>query len=104
MVLNMRPSRFKYITKLEHAHWLLEGKVFHQTLGYFRDYEDGEAKQVVGDEFESTLIFRPQGGLHINNQTQRTSGPMEAGFESSARASEIFIFCVSFVLTEELKK
>lgn len=99
----MNHSRFKYVSKLEHAHLLLEGKVFHQTLGYFRDYEDSVAKQVVGDEFESTRIFRPRDGLLVNNETCGTSGLLEIGFESSARAGEIYIFCVSFSLTEELK-
>jgi len=100
----MKHSRFKYVSKLEHAHLLLDGKVFHQTLGYFRDYEDSEAKQVIGDEFESTRIFRPVGGLQVNNQTRGTLGPLEMGFEPSARAGEIYVFCVSFALTDELKR
>ncbi len=100
----MKHSRFKYVSKPEHAHQLLEGKVFHQTLGYFRDYEDSEAKQVIGDEFESTRIFRPVDGLQVNNQTRGTSGPLEMGFESSARVGEIYVFCVSFALTEELQR
>lgn len=82
----------------------MAGKVFHQTLGFFRDYEDKAAKQIIGDEFESTRIFRPVDGLHVNNQTQGTSGQLQMGFESSARAGEIYIFCLSLVLTDELKK
>jgi len=100
----MKHSRFKYVSKLEHAQLLLDGKVFHQTLGYFRDYEDSLAKQVVGDEFESTRIFRPVDGLQVNNQTRGTSGSLQMGFESSVRAGEIYVFCVSVALTEELKK
>ena len=104
MVLEMNHSRFKYVSKLEHAHLLLNGSVFHQTLGYFRDYEDSEAKQVLGDEFESTRIFRPVNGLQVNNQTRATSGTVQMGFESSVRAGEIYVFCVSFAFTEGLKK
>jgi hypothetical protein len=33
----MKHSRFKYVSTLAHAHLLIDGKVFHQTLGYFRD-------------------------------------------------------------------
>lgn len=102
--LQMKHSRFKYVSKLEHAELLLDGKVFHQTLGYFRDYEDSMAKQVIGDEFESMRIFRPVDGLQVNNQTRGTSGPLQMGFESSVRAGEIYVFCVSFALTEELKE
>ncbi len=81
----------------------MEGKVYHQTLAFFRDYEDkAVAKQVIGDEFEATRISRPVEGLHVNNQTQDTSGLLQIRFESSARADEIYIFCVSFVFTDEL--
>ncbi len=104
MVLELKHSRFKYVSKSEHARLLLDGKVFHQTLGYFRDYEDSEAEQVIGDEFESTRIFRPADGLLVNNQAHGTSGSFQMGFESSVRAGEIYVFCVSFALTEELKK
>jgi hypothetical protein len=36
----MKHRRYKYVRKLEHADLLLGGKVFNQTLAYFRDYED----------------------------------------------------------------
>jgi hypothetical protein len=100
----LKHSRYKYFSQLDHAKQFIAGKVYHQTLAFFRDYEDKAAKQVVGDEFESTRIFRPVDGLHVNNQTQGTSGPWQMGFESSARAGEIYVFCVSFALNDELKK
>jgi hypothetical protein len=100
----MKHSRFKYVSKLEYAHLLLEGKAFHQTLGYFRDYEDSAAKQIIGDEFESTRLFRPVDGLQFNNQTRGTSGRVQMGFESSVRAGEIYVFCAACGLTDELAR
>lgn len=100
----MKRSLYKYVPKLDYAQSFLSGKVFHQTLGYFRDYEDSNAKQVIGDEFESTHIFRPTGGLQINNLTNDTSSLLDMGFESSVRAGEIYVFCVSLEMTEALRK
>ena len=98
----MKHSRYKYFSKMNYARQFMAGKVYHQTLGYFRDFEDGASKQVIGDEFESTRIYRPADGLQVNNLTQGTSFPLQMGFESSARAGEIFIFCFSLALTDEL--
>jgi hypothetical protein len=98
----MKPL-YKYVSKVDYAHSLLAGKVFHQTLGYFRDYEDSNDQQVIGDEYESTRLYRPHSGLRVNNLTNSTSGLMDMGFESSTRAGEIYVFCVSLQITAELK-
>ena len=98
----MKHSRYKYFSSIDYARQFQAGRVYHQTLGYFRDYEDGASKQVIGDEFESTRIYRPVDGLPVNNQTQGVSFPLQMGFESSARAGEIFVFCLSLGLTDEL--
>jgi hypothetical protein len=98
----MKHSRYKYFSNIDYARRFMAGSVYHQTLGYFRDYEDGAAKQVVGDEFESTRLYRPVDGLQVNNLTQGTAFPLQMGFESSARAGEIFVFCLSLALTDEL--
>src|SRR6266851_3315390 len=100
----VKPSLFKYVSKLDYAYSFLGGRVFHHTLGYFRDYEDSAANQVIGDEFESTRIFRPHSGLHLNNLSNGTSDPLDTGFESSVRAGEIYIFCASLKMTETLKE
>ena len=98
----MRHSRYKYFSNIAYARQFLDGKVYHQTLAFFRDYEDTVAKQVVGDEFESTRLYRPADGLQINNLTRGTSFPLQMGFESSARAGEIYVFCASFAFSREL--
>ena len=98
----MKHSRYKYFSNVDFARRFMEGSVYHQTLAWFRDYEDAAAKQVIGDEFESTRIYRPADGLQVNNLTQGTSFPLQMGFESSARAGEIYVFCMSLGLTDEL--
>jgi hypothetical protein len=98
----MRHSRYKYFSDLGHAKKFLDGGIFHQTLGFFRDYEDAAAKQVIGDQFESTRIYRPADGLPINDLTHGKSFNLDMGFEATVRAGEIYVFCVSLALTEEL--
>jgi hypothetical protein len=95
---------YKYVSKVDYAHLLLAGKVFHQTLGYFRDYEDSNAKQVIGDQYESIHLYQPLNGLQVNNHTTGTSSLLGMGFESSTRAGEIYVFCASLYMTDELKE
>ena len=43
----MRHSRYKYFSSLDYANQFIDGKMFHQTAAYFRDYEDKEAQQIT---------------------------------------------------------
>jgi hypothetical protein len=95
---------FKYFSALEYAQSFMNGEIYHQTLGYYRDYEDATAKRVIGDEFESTRIFRPKWGVVLNNKMTGRPHLVDGGFESSIRAGEIFVFCFSLDFTEELKQ
>lgn len=100
----IKRSLFKYFSDHAYAKQFLNGRVYHQTLGFYRDYEDATAKQVIGDEFESTRIYRSENGLLINNLTQGKSSklPKGFGFESSTRAGEIYVFCLSLSMKDEL--
>src|ERR1022692_2745176 len=77
----MRHSRYKYFSRLEYAEQFLDGKVFCQTAAFFRDYEDAQAQQVIGDEYEGTRLYRPANGLEINNLTRGTNGTLQMGME-----------------------
>jgi len=99
----MRHSRYKYFSNVDYAKQFLDGNMFHQTAAYFRDYEDREAQQIIGDEYEGTRIFRPATGLEIHNQTQGTNGNLQMGMECLTKAHEIFIFCISLSLNDLLK-
>jgi hypothetical protein len=100
----MRHSRFKYFSRLEYAEQFMAGRMFCQTAAFFRDYEDSEAQQVIGDEYEGTHIFRPAKGLEIHNHTRGTNGILHMGMECLTKAHEIYVFCVSFAFNELLKQ
>jgi len=104
MVHVMKHRRFKYFSKLEYAEAFLDGKVFCQTAAFFRDYEDAQAQQIVGDEYEGTRLYRPANGLEINNLTRNQTGILNMGMECATKAHEIYIFCMSHSLTDVLKK
>jgi hypothetical protein len=100
----MKPSRYKYFSEVDYAEKFLNGQMYCQTLGFFRDYEDAEAQQIVGDEYEGTRIYRPANGLEVTKVGQSESGLIQMGMECLTKADEIYIFCLSFSFTEELKR
>src|SRR5207249_269383 len=70
-------------------------------LLYFRDCED----EVRGDRHEGLATLRPKDGLVVNNLTQKKTFTLPgAAFESSAKEEEIFVFCASRSLTDELRE
>jgi len=99
----MKHSRFKYFSRHEYADAFLDGKVFCQTAAFFRDYEDAQAQQIIGDEYEGTRLYRPPDGLQINNLTRNQTLTLNVGMECATRAHEIYVFCMSHSLTETLK-
>ena len=100
----MKHSRFKYFSELRHAEQFLDGKVFCQTAAFFRDYEDAQAQQIIGDEYEGARLYRSLNGLEINNLTRNQSFVLNAGMECLTKAHEIYIFCMSLSLSYFLKK
>ncbi len=91
----MKHRRYKYFSNLEYAEQFLDGKVFCQTAAFFRDYEDAQAQQIIGDEYEGTRLYRPKNGLEINNLTRNQTGILNIGMECTTKAHEIYIFCMS---------
>ncbi len=73
-----------------------------RSLAYFRDYED---QNVRGDRAEGTAIYRPEGGLVVNNLTQKTTFTLpDHAFASTANQEEIFVYCLSRSLTDDLRE
>jgi hypothetical protein len=62
-----RRSLYKYYSERKWAEEFLDGKLLFRSLAYFRDYED---KSVREDQNEGAALFRPEGGLIVNNLTQ----------------------------------
>jgi hypothetical protein len=103
----VKRSRYKYVSNIDHARWLQQGKMFHRTAAYYRDYEDQKATEVIGDQYECTRLYRP-GNIRKRNP-DGTPGewqpmPPDQRMECITRAHEIFVFCVSLSLNDVLKK
>ena len=98
----MRNRLYKYFTERKWADAFLGGEVLFRSLAYFRDYEDENVRK---DGNEGNAVFRPTGGLLITNQTQGTQFTLpDFAFESTANQEEIFVFCASRSLTDELRR
>jgi hypothetical protein len=98
-----RRALYKYFSEHKWAEAFLDGKVLFRSLSYFRDYEDKKVRQ---DQNEGTAIFRPEGGLIVNNLTQGKTFTLPAGhaFESTVKLDEIFVFCLSRSFTDEIRE
>ena len=92
-------SLYKYLPEQYVAPLLREGAVLFRTLSYFRDYEDA---QVRGDEFEGTKLYRPADGLEVTLVATQEKVVLPHSFESSAHEDDIFVFCLSTILSQEL--
>ncbi|HXN19063.1 MAG TPA: hypothetical protein VN875_12065 [Candidatus Binatus sp.] len=70
-------------------------------MAYFRDLEDQNVRE---DEHEGVSVYHPTEGLQINNQTQKTQFTMkDFSFEARVKQKEIFVYCVSRLLSDELR-
>jgi hypothetical protein len=93
-------SLYKYFSEMKYAEAFLDGDMLFRSLAYFRDNEDA----VRGDEYEGTSKFLPDGGLVLHNQTQGTIITLPMAFESSVKAQEIFVYCVSQALSADISE
>ncbi len=95
-----RHSLFKYYASRRWADEFLGGKLLFRSLSYLHDIED---KNVREDQNEGNAIFRPKGGLVVTNETKGTTFTLaDYAFESRVKQNEIFVFCMSRSLTDEL--
>jgi hypothetical protein len=90
---------YKYLPEQYVRPLLHEGAVLFRALSYFRDYEDA---QVRGDEFEGTKLYRPINGLEVTIVATQEKVVLPHTFESSAQEDDIFVFCLSTLLSKEL--
>jgi hypothetical protein len=91
---------FKY-TRCCFVESLLNGDVRFQPLSYYQAHENALA---IGDPHEAMRLFRPTAGQQINNLTTGKQFTLPATFVSSVVANEIFVFCASESLSEELAR
>ena len=95
------PSLYRYFSEKNAHAFVQKGEVLFRALSYFRNYEDDEAR---GDKFEGTLIHLPDNGLKVKNvhTVQEISLPYR--FDSTAKEDDIFVYCMSQVLSMEIAK
>jgi len=94
-------SLYKYLPEQYAGPFLREGALLFRALSYFRDYEDA---QVRGDEFEGTKVYRPTHGLEVTLVETQQKVMLSHSFESSAHEDDIFVFCLSTVLSQDLAR
>lgn len=90
---------YKYLPEKYVDAFVHDGAILFRTLSYFRDYEDA---QVRGDEFEGTKLYRPSGGLEITLTETGEKRVLPHSFESTTNEHDIFVFCLSTILSAEL--
>ena len=94
-------SLYKYYAERRWAEAFVNGELLFRSLAYYRDHEQ---KDTRGDENEGRAVFRPDGGLVINNMTQGTRFTLPRhSLTSAANPEEIFVFCVSRSCTDALR-
>jgi hypothetical protein len=97
-----RHRLYKYFSERKWADAFLEGNLLFRSLAYYRDYEDAEIR---GDYNEGTMLYRPAEGLVVNNQTQGNTLTLPGWtFESEVKQGDIFVFCLSRSLNNELRE
>lgn len=88
---------YKFFPERRWAEAFLDGEVLFRSLAYFRDYEDGTSKQVIGDRYEGIRTGMPNGGIIMRGRADGKMAKFEEHFEFNAlvNAGNIFVFCVS---------
>lgn len=93
------PNLFKYMPEKYLDHFLNNGELLFRSLSYFQDYED----TTRGDEFEGVKLYKPASGLEVTiTETSEKILLSDATFKSHVNSDDIFIFCASTLLSEEL--
>jgi hypothetical protein len=97
----MRQRLYKYFHDRKWAEAFVNGEVLFRSLSYFRDYEDQNVRK---DNNEGKSVYKPKDGLVTHNQTQGKTIPMpDFAFVATAKQDEIYVFCASRSLTDELR-
>ena len=92
-------SLYKYLPAKYAEAFVRDGAILFRSLSYFRDYEDAQVRE---DEFEGTRLHRPQSGLEITLTATQQKVVLPHSFESSVNEDDIFVFCLSTVLSSDL--
>lgn len=86
------PALFRYLSSTNAKAFLERGEVLFWSLSYFRDYED---QGVRADEYEGTLIHRPENGLKLKLVPSGEEVSIPCTLESTAKEDDIYVYCMS---------
>ncbi len=93
-------SVYKYFTDEGHARaFLRHGAMLLRPLSHFRNLE---ADGVRGDGGDGVLTYAPAGGLQVTKSDGTEVVLADTAFVASARCGDIFIWCASDRLSEEI--
>lgn len=90
---------FKYLPSKYLDAFIGNGEVLFRSLSYFRNYEE---MQVRGDRHEGKRVFTPTAGLEITKVGTGERFHIQGAFESTVQDRDIFVFCMSKMLSPEL--
>jgi hypothetical protein len=92
---------FKYIPSRHLDAFISRGEVLFRSLSYYSNYEE---MQVRGDRNEGKRVFKPIGGLELTKTETGEQFRIQGTLESTVQDREIFVFCMSKVLSLELAR
>lgn len=95
------PSLFKYLRSKHLDAFVKRGELLFRSLSYFRNYEEIQSR---GDRHEGQRLFAPAKGLEITKTESGEKLLLPWAFESSVHDRDIFVFCLSHVLSEQLAR
>lgn len=92
---------YKYLPKNWAETMIGRGSIKMDALSYFRDYEDAGVRQ---DEYEGTLVHRPEGGLVVKKVASGEEVPLDYSMEFTAHEDDIFVYCLSTECSASIAK
>lgn len=90
----------RYFSKANAQAFVERGEVLFRALSFFRDYEEDAG--VRSDEHEGTLIHLPADGLRVTLTKTGESIALPHRLESTAKEDQIFVYCMSTELSENI--
>ena len=100
-MLTVKHRLYKYFSNREWAEEFLDGNLYFNSLGYFRDYEDEEVRR---DKNEGTSLYHPPEGLVVNNYTKKKRVTLQGwAFRSTVKVEEVFVLCASRSRSEKMR-
>jgi hypothetical protein len=95
------PPLFRYFSSANAKAFVDRGEVLFRSLSYFRDYEDDGVR---ADQYEGTLVHRPEDGLKAKITSSGEEVALPYTMESTAREEDIFVYCMSTELSSSIAR